>query len=221
MTTIKYTSIQLDTGLDGCFYQAGATTPIIVLAHGAGAPFNHHHMASIADALAKNNIGTFRFNFPFMQAGSRRVDDVTTSVSTIEMALNEVKSLAPDSPVFLGGHSFGGRMATHLAATQPDIAKGLILFSFPLHVSKKPATKRAAHLADIKSPMLFISGTRDTLAEFSLMTEVLGGLPKASMHWLETADHSFKILKRTRTSDVDVYTEAADAASDWIKTLEK
>ncbi|MFT7221525.1 MAG: putative alpha/beta-hydrolase family hydrolase [Candidatus Azotimanducaceae bacterium] len=221
MTTFEYTSVQLDPGLEGCFYQPGPFTPILVLAHGAGAPFDHHHMTSIADALARNNIGTFRFNFPFMQAGSRRVDDVATSVSTIETALKEVNSLAPDSPVFLGGHSFGGRMATHLAATQPDIAKGLILFSFPLHVSKKPATKRAAHLGDIKSPMLFISGTRDTLAEASLMTEVFNGLTNANIHWLETADHGFKVLKRTRISDVDVYTEAADAASGWIKALGK
>ena len=99
-------------------------------------------------------------------------------------------------------------------------AKGLMLFSFPLHPSKKPDTKRAAHLADIELPMLFLSGDRDTLAEKELLEGELAKLASADLHWLETADHSFKILKRTRTSTEDVYAEAARVAKCWLERLE-
>ena len=110
-------------------------------------------------------------------------------------------------------------MATHYAVEQPTNAVGIILFSFPLHSSKKPAIKRAAHLGAINEPMLFLSGDRDTLAEAVLLQSVTGPLANARLHWLETADHSYKILKRTRKSAENVYAEAARVASAWIEEL--
>lgn len=196
---------------------AGNGATLLVLAHGAGAPCDHPHMQSIAEALAAEGIGTLRFNFPFMEEGRRRVDKTEVCLEAIEEALNAARELAPGASLYLGGHSFGGRMATHYAAER-DISDihGLVLFSFPLHVAKKPVTKRADHLPDIRIPMLFLSGTRDTLAEQELLKHVSAGLPSASLHWLDTADHSFKILKRTRKETEDVYAEAARVARAWI-----
>ena len=108
-------------------------------------------------------------------------------------------------------------MASHYIAERTDVpCSGLILFSFPLHVAKKPATKRAAHLHGIKVPMLYVSGDRDTLADKPLLEQVIHDLPLARVHWLETADHSFRILKRTRQSSEDVYAEVARIVSAWI-----
>ena len=200
-------------------YLPPAGDDLLVLAHGAGAPHNHVHMNAIADALGRQGIGTLRFNFPFMEAGKRRVDSVEVSCGAIEAALNTAAELSPGSRLLLGGHSFGGRMASHLAAEKSLNIAGLVFFSFPLHVAKKPATTRAAHLPMIQSPMLFLSGTRDALAEPALLEEVVNPLPRTTLHWLDTADHSFKILKRTRESAEDVYDEAARIAAEWSQQL--
>ena len=108
-------------------------------------------------------------------------------------------------------------MSSHYAASNPDAdIAGLVFFSFPLHLAKKPAIKRAAHLPDITQPMLFVSGDRDALAERQLLEEVSDGLPLATLHWLYTADHSYKILKRTRVDMIDVYEEAATEVAAWV-----
>lgn len=197
-------------------YHPSEDNRVLVLAHGAGAGHDHHHMSSIAEALAQVGIGTLRFNFPFIEAGKKRVDSQTVSTETISTALAFASELAPDQQLYLGGHSFGGRMSSHLAAEATLPIHGLVFFSFPLHIAKKPDIKRAAHLPTIKLPMLFLSGTRDALAEPPLLTQVVEPLPNASLHWLDTADHSFKILKRTRTSSEDVYDEAARVANQWM-----
>ncbi|MBL6692150.1 MAG: alpha/beta fold hydrolase [Pseudomonadales bacterium] len=199
---------------------AGDGSTLLVLAHGAGAPCDHPHMQSIAEALEAEGIGTLRFNFPFMEEGRRRVDKTEVCLDAIGDALNAARELAPDARLYLGGHSFGGRMATHYAVER-DIneIQGLVLFSFPLHVAKKPDTKRANHLPNVRLPMLFLSGTRDALAEQELLKRVSAGLNSASLHWLDKADHSFKILKRTRKETEDVYTEAARVARAWITSV--
>lgn len=197
----------------------GTSDKLLVLAHGAGAPCDHPHMQAIADALLAEGIGTFRFNFPFMEAGRRRVDNLEVSLDAIHRAIEQARSLQPEKKMYLGGHSFGGRMATHYLAEKPqDDIQGLVLFSFPLHPAKKPDTKRATHLPQVSAPMLFLSGTRDALAEKDLLDGELEKLSNATRHWLETADHSFKILKRTRTSSEDVYSEAARVAKTWLET---
>ena len=205
------------TGLSALYQPSGKRNQILVLAHGAGANLTHQHMTAIADALAEEEIGTLRFNFPFMEEGRRRVDAKNVCLESITCALDQACKLAPEAQHYLAGHSFGGRMSSHLMAeTNDPRCQGLVFFSFPLHVSKKPDVKRAAHLCDIKVPMLFVSGDRDTLAEKPLLEEVTGRLASTSLHWLETADHSFKILKRTRQNPLDVYSEAAMVVSNWL-----
>jgi uncharacterized protein len=116
-----------------------------------------------------------------------------------------------------GGHSFGGRMTTTAASETPiENVIGLVLSSFPLHAPGAPDTKRAEHLNSVTVPMLFLSGTRDTLAELDLLKAVVKKLGKrATLHLLDTADHSYKILKKTRKSDEDVFAEMARVTSEW------
>ena len=197
---------------------AASEDALLVLAHGAGAGHDHPHMTAIAKALQHVGIGTLRYNFPFIEAGKRRVDTPSVCIATIAEALATAERLAGNVPLLIGGHSFGGRMSTHFAAERDADVAGVICFSFPLHPPKKPAVERAAHLPAIKTPQLFLSGDRDALAKPDLLRATLTPLPRATLHWLETADHSFKILKSTRKSSEDIYDEAGRVTSKWIRS---
>ena len=190
---------------------------LVVLGHGAGAGMNHANMQSIADALHAQGIATFRYQFPFMERGGGR-DSKEVSLATVAAAVENASSLAPGIPIYAGGHSFGGRM-TSLAAAESMLpsAVGLIFFAFPLHPAGKPSVERAAHLSDIKIPMQFLSGTRDKLFTIDLFKPIHKKLrKKATIHYLDTADHGYKILKRTRKSKQDVFEEMAEVVRDWI-----
>ncbi len=193
---------------------------MVVLGHGAGADMRSATMQSIADALARQRIATFRYNFPFKENGRGGVDSPKVAVATVRSAVAEARRLAPELTLLAGGHSFGGRMTTTAQSDEPlEGVTGLILFSFPLHAPNRPSDTRAAHLSAIKIPMLFLSGTRDALNDLSLfrpIIERLGG--RTTLHLLETADHSYKVLKRTRTSSEDVFDEMALATNDWIRS---
>ncbi len=195
---------------------ADNATHALLLAHGAGANHRHVHMTALAAAFEACQLTTLRFNFPFKQAGRNRVDSKAVSTSClIEAAayLREQVAL----PLLIGGHSFGGRMATHAVAESGLQCTALILCSFPLHPAGKPALERAAHLQNIATPMLFLSGTRDALGNRELLDNVVNTLAAPhKIHWLHTGDHSFKILKRTRASEIDIYTEAATAVRAFI-----
>lgn len=188
---------------------------MVVLAHGAGADFRHTNMLAIAEAFADQGIATLRFNFPFMEKGRRRVDRPDVSMDAIAVA---VAAAAEEGlPLYLGGHSFGGRMASHAVVERQLPVRGLIFCSFPLHQPKKPLLKRAEHLPQIDVPMLFLSGTRDALAEPVLLEEVIAGLgERATLHWLDTADHSYRILKRQRPVSPTVFEEMAGVARAFI-----
>ena len=177
-------------------------------------------MQALADTFAANGIATLRFNFPYMQAGRRRVDAHAVSVAAIAAAFEHARAESP-LPLFLGGHSYGGRMSTHFAAEHKVDGEcaGLILCSFPLHTPKKPARSRAVHLPDVPVPMLFLSGTRDDLADAALLEDVVGELPRARIHWLETANHSYVVLKRTRTNPMPVFEEIGLAARAFVDEL--
>jgi uncharacterized protein len=194
---------------------------LLVLAHGAGANMRHATMQTIAERLAEVGIATLRYNFPYMEEGRPRVDSPEVSTATVRAAAAKAREAAPDLPLLAGGHSFGGRMTTTAASESPiDGVKGLVLCSFPLHMPDKPATKRAEHLASVTVPMLFLTGTRDKLAHLDLLepvVEKLGGL--ATLHLLDTADHSYKVLKRTRESKEDVFVEMARVVKDWTAKL--
>ena len=183
----------------------------VVLAHGVGAGMSHRNMQAIADAFERHGLATLRFDFPFIEAGSNRVDPPAVATASIAAAFQ----LARDRtklPLWLGGHSFGGRMASHAVLDRGLDPAGLIFCSFPLHTAGKPDTKRAAHLPSIRQPMLFLSGTRDELADSELLEQVVPDLPNAQLHWLDTADHGYRVLKRTRNGSEDVFEEMARVA---------
>lgn len=208
------------SNLTALFKAPETAKPLFVLVHGAGADLESQHMTRIADVLAESGIGTLRYNFPYMQEGKKRVDKKEVCLDTIRLAVDHAAELCPDATCILAGHSFGGRMSSHYMAEENDArCRGLVYFSFPLHAPRKPDSRRAAHLADITVPMLFLSGDRDDLAEPSLLKAAVNPLPNATLHWLETANHSFKILKRTRQNPQDVYEEAAGVIRDWLGEL--
>jgi len=187
----------------------------LVLAHGAGAGMRHASMQAIADAFERRGIATLRFDFPYMAAGRPRVDSPAVSTQAIAEAYAAARERTK-LPIWLGGHSFGGRMASHAVVDRDLDAAGLIFCSFPLHMPRKPDTKRAQHLASIRKPMLFLSGTRDELAERALLEPLVHSLPNATLHWLDTADHGYRVLKRTRTRTDSVFDEMAEAAREFV-----
>lgn len=182
-----------------------------MLAHGAGAGFRHVSLVTIGDALATRGIATLRFNFPFMQAGRRRVDAGPVAVAAVTAAVEAARHHAPDLPLYVGGHSFGGRMASHAVAEQRVMASGLVCLSFPLHPAGRPGVARAEHLDAVKVPMLFLSGTRDALADAPLLTDVIARLrPRAQLVWLDDADHGYRVRKRVRADPRSVFEQIAD-----------
>jgi len=187
----------------------------LVLAHGAGAGMRHASMQAIADAFERRGIATLRFDFPFMAEGRKRVD--TPAVAT--QAIADAYAAAAERtklPLWLGGHSFGGRMASHAVVDRELVPAGLIFCSFPLHMPGKPDTKRAQHLAKMHTPMLFLSGTRDELAERELLEPLVRSLPNATLHWLDTADHGYRVQKRARARADSVFDEMAETARAFI-----
>ena len=191
----------------------------LVLAHGAGAGMDHHNLQAIADALEEEAIATLRFNFPFIDAGQSRTDSQAVATATLAAAFSAAKERTT-LPLWLGGHSFGGRMASHAVLDRGLDPVGLIFCSFPLHPSGRPATSRADHLPKLQQPMLFLSGTRDELAEQNLLAQVVAKLPTAQLHWLDTADHGYRVLKRTRQSSESVFAEMARIACAFVKRVQ-
>jgi predicted alpha/beta-hydrolase family hydrolase len=189
-------------------------TCIITLAHGAGADMHHSFMKTLSAALAEKNIATMRFNFPFMENKKGRPDSPAVAHQTIEAAIIKANKLFPDLSLFISGKSFGGRMSSQYLATHPpyDI-KGIIFYGFPLHASGKPSIDRAEHLKEVKVPMLFLQGTKDTLATWDLIASVCKPLKKATLVKIDGADHSFKAGKK------DTMSLLIEATNDWIKKI--
>jgi predicted alpha/beta-hydrolase family hydrolase len=187
----------------------------LVLAHGAGAGMRHASMQAIAESCERYGIATLRFDCPFMAEGRKRVDAPAVATGAIAAAFRAAAERTA-LPIWVGGHSFGGRMASHAVLDERLPAKGLVFCSFPLHRPGRPDTKRARHLAAIPLPMLFLSGTRDDLAERALLEPLVASLPSAKLHWLETADHGYRVLKRGRSRADSVFDEMADVARKFV-----
>jgi predicted alpha/beta-hydrolase family hydrolase len=194
---------------------AGASH-LLVLGHGASTTMRHATLQAIAEALADVGVATFRYNFPYAEHGKGR-DSQEVCTQTVRAAVAAAHKAAPDLPLLAGGHSFGGRMTSTAASESPlDGVRGLVFFSFPLHQPGKPETKRADPLAAVTLPMLFLSGTRDELAEMDLLRQVCETLgARATLHAVDTADHGYKVLKRSRTSKEDVFVEMARVVRQW------
>ena len=193
---------------------------IYVFAHGAGANMRHHFMQEMVDALAKEGIATLRFNFPYMEEGRSSPNPQAVLEAYVRSACAKARELAADLPLFAGGKSMGGRMTSNAAANEaiPGL-RGIIFFGFPLHAPKKPSRDRAAHLAKVTVPMLFLQGTRDDLADLSMITEVTAELPLATLHVVDTANHSFDVLKRSGLDASAVRNSLASEVVGWIRSL--
>ncbi len=194
---------------------------VYVLAHGAGAGMNHPFMAAIAAELAGHGIGTLRYQFPYMELGSRRPDPPALCHAAVRAAVSEASRLAPERILIAGGKSFGGRMTSQAQAAAPlPGVRGLAFLGFPLHPPRRPSTDRAKHLFDVHIPMLFLQGTRDELADLELLTPLAEKLgERASLKRIEGADHSFHVLMRSGRKDEDVLRELAQAFADWASGL--
>jgi predicted alpha/beta-hydrolase family hydrolase len=190
----------------------------LVLAHGAGAGMTHRSMAAIADGLEGLGVATLRFQFPYMERGGKRVDAPAVAHQAVRAAVAEARRRSGDLPLFAGGRSFGGRMTSQAQALAPlEGVRGLVFFAFPLHPAGKPSTERAAHLADVRVPMLFLQGTNDALAEIGLLRETAAGLGAlATLKLADDADHAFHVAARTGRKDADVLAELLAAAAAWI-----
>ncbi|MFQ5553590.1 MAG: alpha/beta family hydrolase [Thermoplasmata archaeon] len=194
---------------------------LYVLAHGAGAGMRHPFLESVANGLGEGRMGTLRYQFPYMEEGRRYPNPARLLEATVRSAVAFASETVPGLPLFAGGKSLGGRMTSRAAAGDPlSGVHGLIFLGFPLHAPGKPSVERADHLADVTQPMLFLQGTRDTLARRDLIESVVGGLGgRGVLHFVEGGDHSFNVLKRSGRDAGEVLDELADAIVEWSAKL--
>ena len=192
-----------------------------VLAHGAGAGMTHRFMVAVADGLAVRDVATLRYQFPYMEAGSKRPDRPALAHATVRAAVAAATRLAPGLPLFAGGKSFGARMTSQAQAAAPlPGVRGLIFFGFPLHPANQPSDERAGHLADVIGPMLFVQGTRDALADTRLLLPMVDALgTRATLQLLDQADHSFHVPVRAGQTDAQVLGSALDKAAAWMRGI--
>lgn len=195
-------------------------TPVAcyVFAHGAGAGMHHSFMAEVAQGLARRGVAVLRFQFPYMEKGSKRPDVPKVAQAAIRAAVALAARRFADLPLFAGGKSYGGRMGSQAQAAQPLAGvRGLAFVGFPLHPAGKPSTDRAAHLADVQLPMLFLQGTRDSLAELALIQQTTAALgERTTLHVVDGADHSFHLLAKSGRTDTQAREELVDVMHDWM-----
>jgi predicted alpha/beta-hydrolase family hydrolase len=192
-----------------------------VFAHGAGAGMIHPFMEKVAAGLGERHVATLRYQFPYMEKGSKRPDSPPVAHAAVRAAVAEAARCCEGVPLIAGGKSFGGRMTSQAQALQPLTGvRGLAFFGFPLHPAAKPSNERAKHLAEIHVPMLFLQGTRDALAESALLQPVVKSLgSSATLHPVRDADHSFHVLARSGRHDGEVMNEILDAFAAWASVI--
>jgi predicted alpha/beta-hydrolase family hydrolase len=203
--------LQVPAGAHACY----------VVAHGAGAGMKHPFLAAVANELAERGIATLRYQFPYMEQGSKRPDVPKLCHATVRAAVQETTRLVPDLPLFAGGKSFGGRMTSQAQAAEPLAqVRGLVFLGFPLHPPGKPSDERAKHLFNVPIPTLFLQGTRDEFAELQLLEPLCKQLgDRATLKLFQDADHSFHVPARTGRKDAEVRAEFLDVMANWIGTV--
>jgi predicted alpha/beta-hydrolase family hydrolase len=220
MSKPKSVTIAIDAGqsVSGLLQAPPNARACYVLAHGAGAGMAHPFMAAAAHGLATRGIATLRYQFAYMERGSKRPDTPKVAHAAVRAAVTEATRLLPDVALFAGGKSFGGRMTSQAQADSPlPGVHGLVFLGFPLHPAGKPSDERAAHLSDVQVPMLFLQGTRDDLANLGLLRPLIERLGKrATLHVFDDADHSFHVPARSGRTDAQVLEEMLDALVEWI-----
>ena len=191
---------------------------LLVFAHGAGAGMRHRFMEAMAVKLAEQQIATFRYQFPYVEKGIKRPNPKPILLATVRSAVAAAQSAAPDLPLLAGGKSMGGRMTSNAAAEEPLAnVRGVVFFGFPLHPPGQASTDRADHLDAVSVPMLFLQGTRDTLADLKLLRPVCKRLGKrATLHIIDGADHSFHVLKSSGRTDEEVLDELAGTVAEFV-----
>jgi predicted alpha/beta-hydrolase family hydrolase len=222
MAATQNVTIAIEGGasISGLWLKPAAARACLVLAHGAGAGMAHRSMAALADGLSERGVATLRYQFLYMEHGSKRPDPPAVAHTAVRAAVAEAARLAGELPLFAGGKSFGGRMTSQAQAIAPlPRVRGLVFFAFPLHPAGKPSVARADHLSDVDIPMLFLQGTRDALAALDLLRPVVAGLgARATLTLAEDADHAFHVPAKTGRRDADVLAELLDAAAAWMAT---
>jgi predicted alpha/beta-hydrolase family hydrolase len=192
-----------------------------VLAHGAGAGMSHPFMAALADGLAERGIATMRYQFPYMEQGSKRPDAPKLAQATVRAAVSQASHLVPKLALVAGGKSFGGRMTSQAQAALPlPGVRALVFLGFPLHPAGRPSDERATHLFEVKIPMLFLQGTRDPLADthtLQALVERLG--TRATLKLFQDADHSFHVPARTGRNDAEVSAEMLATLASWVESV--
>jgi uncharacterized protein len=194
---------------------------LYVLAHGAGAGMRHPFLERICASLAVRGIATLRYQFPYMESGRKRPDPPSLLEATVRAAVTKAGEIVPELPMVAGGKSLGGRMTSSAAATAPlERTRGLVFLGFPLHPPGEPGVRRADHLQAVDIPMLFLQGTRDGFARLDLITEVVSPLqPRATLHLIDDADHSFGVPRRAGRTGDQVMDEVVTVIAGWARAL--
>jgi predicted alpha/beta-hydrolase family hydrolase len=223
--TAEPVTIADDKGVDvsGLLQTPPRARACYVLAHGAGAGMTHPFLAAVAAELSQRGIATLRYQFPYMERGGKRPDPPAVAHATVRAAVDAARRSLPDLPLIAGGKSFGGRMTSQAQAKAPlPGVSGLAFLGFPLHPAGQPSQDRAEHLFDVKVPMLFLQGTRDTLAELDQLEPLCRALgSRATLKLFQDADHSFHVPARTGRKDADVRGEMLDVLAAWIDDVIK
>mgnify|MGYP003584919868 CR=1 FL=1 len=189
-----------------------------VLAHGAGAGMDHTFMAAAAQGLAERGVATLRYQFPYMERGSKRTDPPAVAHAAVRAAVARAVQELGGLRLYAGGKSFGGRMTSQAQAATPLAGvEGLVFLGFPLHPDGAPSSTRAEHLREVGIPMLFIQGTRDKLADIGRMQALAAELgERATLMEIAEADHSFHVLVRSGRKNPEVLQEVLDGAARWM-----
>lgn len=206
------------TGVSALWQKPKDAKAVLVLAHGAGAGMAHKHMAATADGLESRGIAVLRYNFAYMEKGSKRPDNPPVAHAVVRAGVAHAAKLAGGLPLFAGGRSFGSRMTSQAQALEPlPGVAGLVFFAWPLHPPGKAGVERAEHLSDVKIPMLFLQGSKDEFAETPLLQATVKSLGKrAKLHLVEHADHSFHVPAKSGRKDPEVMDEILDVAAKWM-----
>jgi uncharacterized protein len=207
-----------DQQIDALLLHPDGAEWLCVLGHGAGAGMRHTFMENAAQRFAQRGIATLRYEYPYMTAGSRRPDPAARLEAVTRAVCAHAAQHWPDMRLFAGGKSMGGRMTSRAQAAAPlNRVEALVFLGFPLHAAGSPGTERAAHLDDVAVPMLFLQGTRDTLADLALMRRVCDSLgERATLHVVDGADHGFAVLKRSGRTHDQVLDELIDSTVAWL-----
>ena len=223
MPRAKASNITVDDahGVSALLQAPHSACACYVLAHGAGAGMSHPFMAAVANELSQRSIATLRYQFFYMEQGTKRPDPPKLAQATVRAAVAEASRLVPELALIAGGKSFGGRMTSQAQALSPlPGVRGLVFLGYPLHPPGRPSDERGAHLFEVKIPMLFLQGTRDPLANTELIQGLVQKLgSRATLKLFQDADHSFHVPARAGRKDAEVRAEMLDALAAWTKTV--